>query len=105
MEIICPLVSTRVKIGIPDTDEDAWKAFTRDYIVDQCSRAMKHSFTWNTVTQLPISTGRKLELAWRTGNILDWVWLRNNVEGEKRDWEVLYGLALQQVDVIFILVL
>lgn len=101
MEIICPLIHTRVRIQIPNTSDDDWKAFTRDYIINQCSRAMKDSFAWKTLMQLPISSGRKLELGWRSGNRLDWVWLRNSVEGQKRDWEVLYGLALQNVSIAF----
>lgn len=97
VEIICPLIHTRVRIQILETGEDDWKVFTRDFIIDQCSRAMNNSETWKTVMQLPISSGRKLELGWRLGTKLDWVWLKNSVEGLKRDWEVLYGLALQQV--------
>lgn len=29
--------------------------------------------------------------------MLDWIWLGYDVEGQPRDWEVLYGLALARV--------
>lgn len=95
-EVVCPLVRTKIRVKIPSMDEE-WNVVTRDYIIDQCSRAMENSFAWKTVVQLPILNGRRLELGWRTGTRLDWVWLKDSVDGERRDWEVLYGVALQQV--------
>ncbi|KAI5122450.1 hypothetical protein M0805_008762 [Coniferiporia weirii] len=95
-EVSCPLVHSRVSIPIPDSG-NGWKVLTRDYIIDQCSRALENSFAWRTVVQLPILNGRRLELCWRTNTKLDWVWLKDDVEGRKRDWEVLFGAALKYV--------
>ena len=58
---------------------------------------LNHSFAWKTVIDLPVANGRKLELCWRFGLHLDWIWLHGDVNGNKRDWEVLYGLAMQNV--------
>lgn len=96
IEVSCPLVHSRVSIPIPETGED-WKVLTRDFIIDQCSQAMESSFAWQTVVQLPILSGRRLELCWRSDTKLDWVWLKDDVDGEKRDWEVLFGMALNYV--------
>lgn len=96
IEVSCPLVHSRVSIPIPDTGE-TWTALTRDFIIDQCNRAMDGYFPWQTVIQLPILNGRKLELCWRSGTKLDWVWLKDDVDGLKRDWEVLFGMALNYV--------
>ena len=78
-------------------DRDTWRSLTRDYIIDQCTQALEDSFAWQTVIQMPIVNGRKLELCWRTDTTLDWIWLRDDVDGNKRDWEALFGIALQMV--------
>lgn len=96
LEISCPLVNTRVRIPIPE-DENAWRILTRDYIIDQCTQAMGDSFAWQTIVQMPIVNGRRLELCWRTDTTLDWIWLKDDVDGLKRDWEALFGIALQLV--------
>lgn len=38
-----------------------------------------------------------MELAWRVGAKLDWIWQLHDLQGRPRDWAVLYGLALNQV--------
>lgn len=43
-----------------------------------------------------------MELAWRRGAKLDWVWQPNDLHGRPRDWAVLYGLALNQVRLNFV---
>lgn len=58
---------------------------------------MDDSFAWQTVVQMPVMKGKKLELCWRTDTTLDWVWLKEDVDGMKRDWEALFGIALQLV--------
>ena len=95
-EVKCPLVHSRVSIPIPGEGEQ-WEAIGRDYIIDSCSDALDRSFAWKTVVELPLLTGRHLELCWRFGLNLDWIWLHDDVNGNKRDWEVLYGLAMQSV--------
>lgn len=58
---------------------------------------MDDSFAWQTVVQMPVMKGKKLELCWRADTTLDWVWLKEDVDGMKRDWEALFGIALQLV--------
>ncbi|EJC98002.1 uncharacterized protein FOMMEDRAFT_114825 [Fomitiporia mediterranea MF3/22] len=93
IEVSCPLVHSRVRIPIPEGDND-WHVFTRDYIVDECDQAMEGSFAWQTVIHLPVLSGRKVELCWRAGARLDWVWLRSDVDGNERAWEVLFGMVM-----------
>lgn len=48
-----------------------------------------------------IEKGKKMELCWRAGTKLDWVWLDDDIEGVTRNNVVLYGAALQSVSVCF----
>ena len=96
IEVGCPLVHACVSMPIPEI-RAGWKFVTRDYVIDQCSRAMEGSFAWQTVIQLPILNGRRLELCWRSNSKLDWVWLKDDVNGKRRDWEVLFGMAMNYV--------
>lgn len=45
--------------------------------------------------------GKTLELAWRWGTNLDWVWLEDGIEEDEdnKGWNVLCGLALKQVSI------
>ena len=95
-EVKCPLVHSRVSIPIPNEGED-FESLSRDFILDACSNALDHSFAWKTVIEMPVVNGRRLELCWKRDTNLDWIWLRDDVNGNKREWEVLYGLAMQTV--------
>ncbi|OCB84999.1 hypothetical protein A7U60_g7956 [Sanghuangporus baumii] len=96
IEISCPLVHARVTLPVPDGGA-GWREVTRDFVIDECSEAMEGSFAWQTVIQLPILNGRRLELCWRLDTRLDWVWLKNDVDGRKRDWEILFGAAISRL--------
>ena len=74
---------------------------TRDYVIRQCTNVLENSFAWKTVIELPITRGKRLELCWKMDTKLDWVWLRDDVDGVRRDWEVLFGLVIQKVGALF----
>ena len=100
IEVSCPLVHATVHMPVPDGGAD-WRAVTRDFVIDECSQAMDGSFAWQTVIQMPLLNGRRLELCWKLDTKLDWVWLKDDVDGRKREWEVLFGAALNQVCSLF----
>ena len=53
------------------------------------------------IMQKRLDYGSKLALCWRSNTVLDWIWLEYDVEGQMRDWEVVYGMALDYVSVYF----
>jgi hypothetical protein len=71
--------------------------FTRDNIVALCTQSLRRIKDWRELIELQLSEGKELELAWRLGTQLDWVWLDTDVLGEPRECAVLCGLAMQQV--------
>ncbi|KAJ7459760.1 Pleckstrin homology domain-containing protein [Mycena latifolia] len=94
LEILNPSLGTRVRIEIPGTDSP--EMFTRDNLVALCAHSLRRVKDWKELIELQLSEGKELELAWRLGTQLDWVWLDSDVLDEPRDCAVLCGLAMQQ---------
>ncbi|KAJ7156013.1 Pleckstrin homology domain-containing protein [Mycena crocata] len=94
LEIRNPSLGTRVRIEMPGIE--APEMFTRDNIIALCMHSLRQVKDWKELIELELSQGKELELAWRLGTQLDWVWLDTDVLGESRESAVLYGLALQQ---------
>ena len=103
IEVNCPLVHARVSIPIQETGA-GWKDVTRDYVIRQCTNVLENSFAWKTVIELPITRGKRLELCWKMDTKLDWVWLRDYVDGVRRDWDVLFGLVIQKVGALIFII-
>ncbi|CAE6415279.1 unnamed protein product [Rhizoctonia solani] len=101
IDIHCPALGTRVRVDIPDLDHgasDSWKRFTRSYLIKACGRSLRGLPDWDSMMESPSLRGSRLELAWRKESKLDWVWQETDDEGREIDWQVLFGLALRQVD-------
>ncbi|KAJ7758493.1 Pleckstrin homology domain-containing protein [Mycena maculata] len=94
LEVRNPSLGTRVRIEMPGIESQ--EMFTPDNIVALCMRSLRRVKDWRELIEMQLSGGKKLELAWRMGTQLDWVWLDNDVLGEPRDGSVLCGLAMQQ---------
>lgn len=53
---------------------------------------------WKYLMEERISSGKQtLQLAWRLNADLDWIWLDDDPKGKRREWSVLYGVALRQL--------
>lgn len=98
IEVNCPIIRTSVKIPLPIDGSDR-KILSRSYILDQCRQLMEDSLEWKNLVQKPIQEGKKLELCWKAGTTVDWMWLKD-AEEHNRDWELLYGLTLRYVSVV-----
>ncbi|KAJ7212216.1 Pleckstrin homology domain-containing protein [Mycena pura] len=99
IEVRNPILDARVKIEMPGPQfpgQAAPEMFTRDNIVALCMRSLRRVKDWKELIEMHLAQGRHLELAWRLGTQLDWVWLETDVLGEPRNCAVLYGLAMQQ---------
>ncbi|KAJ7134438.1 Pleckstrin homology domain-containing protein [Mycena epipterygia] len=94
LEVRNPSLGTRVRIEMPGIESP--EMFTRDNIIALCMHSLRRVKDWKELIELQLSEGKVLELAWRLGTQLDWVWLDTDVLGEPRDAAVLCGLAMQQ---------
>lgn len=100
IEIRCPILDSRLKLDLPNFDElilSDYGLFDRDTVVQLCERSLRTVREWGWLVQRRIDEGLTLELAWRMGAHLDWVWQLNDLHERPRDWAALYGLALNQV--------
>ncbi|TDL23189.1 hypothetical protein BD410DRAFT_787507 [Rickenella mellea] len=94
IDVYCPDLETRVTIPLPENSNPA-AGLTRQRVIATCRHALNGLQNYQQLLEQPLANGGSLQLSWRTGTKLDWVWLEDDVEGKKRDWEVLYGLALK----------
>ena len=100
IEVRCPALDSRLKLDLPDLNAlllSNYGFFDRDTVVQLCGKSLKAVPEWAWLVQKRIDEGLTLELAWRMGATLDWVWQLRDLSGRPRDWAVLYGLALNQV--------
>ncbi|KAJ7288432.1 Pleckstrin homology domain-containing protein [Mycena rebaudengoi] len=97
LEIRNPSLGTRVRIDLPDTYSP--EMFTRSNIIALCMRSLRAVKDWKELIELQLAEGKRMELAWRMGTQLDWVWLDTDVLDEPRASAVLCGLAMQQSSV------
>ncbi|KAG6877753.1 hypothetical protein C0993_004256 [Termitomyces sp. T159_Od127] len=92
-----PRVNSSVKIDIPLEDtEQLYKIFTRENILALCKNSFSSVPDWKDLIERELQQGKTLELVWRQGTDLDWVWLDKDIYGQERRWTVLCGLALKQ---------
>ena len=83
------------------TGSEGWHTFTRDRVIENYRKQMNRIRDWDTLVEEPIRKGERLELCWRSGSKLDWVWLDHDEEGRNRPWAVLWGVANAHVSVAF----
>jgi len=99
----------RICINVPEPEsvdfDKAYDTLSHRNIIDLVQRSLSSdhgtsdpgSRSWKAVIGRELQAGKKLELAWRFGGQLDWVWQEQDVEGNPRPWAVLSGLSLWQV--------
>ncbi|KAF5369386.1 hypothetical protein D9758_002548 [Tetrapyrgos nigripes] len=92
-----PRLDAQVMINTPGVDTlDGFRMFSRENIIALCIRSLREVSDWKFVIEREIAEGKSLQLAWRNGTHLDWIWLDDDVEGQARRWSVLCGLAVKQ---------
>jgi hypothetical protein len=93
-------MDSRVKVDIPDSlslkPDQGVSMFTRQNMIGLCRKSLKNYRDWEFIVERELEKGKHLELAWRMEMKLDWIWLDDDVDGKKREWAVLCGLALKQ---------
>ena len=76
----------------------AYDVFQRDNIIKLCEKNLRTAPEYRALMEKGQLEGVQFELAWRHDINLDWVWKEIDVQGKKRRWDVLCGLALRQAD-------
>jgi len=100
IEIRCPALDSRLKLDLPNFDTlilSDYGLFDRGTVVKLCEKSLRSLREWDWLIQQRMDEGLSMELAWRMGANLDWVWQLHDLHGQPRDWAVLCGLALNQV--------
>ena len=102
VEIRCPTLDTRIKIDIPGSDgvdiKRAYAIFDRANLLNLCERRLRDTRDYHEAIERELSEGATLEFAWCFDAYLDWVWQLEDVQGRSRQWAVLYGLSMKQVN-------
>jgi hypothetical protein len=100
VEVRNPRLDTTVKIDVPTAENDRiYKTLSRDNIIQLAMHALQSVPDWKSIIERQMAKGQTLQLAWRVGTNLDWIWLEHNTYGIPRQWAVLCGLALNQVGI------
>ena len=101
VEIRCPTLDTVVRIDIPEPDnwEHTYARFSRANVLALCRRALSRTRDWDFLVERAMRDGDcELELAWRSESKLDWITEdEDDIEGHRRKWAVLWGLAARNV--------
>ena len=112
------LNNARIRITVPvvgespgfDSTEAVLRAVTRDKVIRECVEVLSDLDGWKRLMlEMGVAEGEegdwdavrtKIALAWRKRDRLDWVWTDTDVNGRRRDWNVLVGSGpLKQVRV------
>ncbi|KAG8980386.1 hypothetical protein FRC05_006017 [Tulasnella sp. 425] len=97
VEVQCPELGTRVRLDVPESEDgDGCKVMNRKEIVEACRESLERLRSWDNLYADEIRKGRRLELCWRAGPNVEWIWRDEDVDGQKRDWNVLYYVGFRQ---------
>ncbi|KIJ54719.1 hypothetical protein M422DRAFT_240799 [Sphaerobolus stellatus SS14] len=96
-EVHCPTIDTRIKLRIPEYDEnggEAYKVFTKEKVLEICRSSLQKLPTWMFLVEPALKKGLTPELCWRKDAMLDWIFWDRDINDVDRPWAVVYGLAL-----------
>lgn len=101
IDIYNPRMNTKVTIDTSDVEESntisLYSTFTRENIIKLCIDSLRNVPEWKYLMERQIQLGKSVQLAWRVGANLDWIWLEEDICGNHRNWSVLCGIAFKQV--------
>ncbi|KAJ3568113.1 hypothetical protein NP233_g5925 [Leucocoprinus birnbaumii] len=104
IDIRNPRLGTKVAFELPALNlvdlGTAIKMLSRRNIIALCMKTLKPVPGWGNFVEHEHQRGRTLQLAWRSGAHVDWVWNDQNAEGEQREWSALCGLAFKNAPVL-----
>ena len=90
-----------MSINVPPADgndyERIFNTLSRQNVIDLSILGFSSLPDWSSLIQLALVQGKRLELAWRIGTHLDWIWLETDIDEKVRNWAVLCGLVVKEV--------
>jgi len=96
IEVSVPHLGSRVRFELPSAEflemGKAYQTVSRPYILDACRTSLGHD-DWEQAC----NDGGKLEICWRKNGNLEWIWLDRDIDGNSRDWAVIYPIGFRQV--------
>ncbi|KAG8892497.1 hypothetical protein FRC00_011965, partial [Tulasnella sp. 408] len=97
VEVQCPELGTRVRLDVPEAEDgQGCRVMNRKEIVEACRESLERLRSWENLYADEIRRGRRLELCWRTGPNVEWIWRDEDIDGKQRDWNVLYYVGFRQ---------
>ena len=101
LDIQIPVLGTKISLDVPQHnsagDHVDLQCLTSDRIIDLCENAIRGMPSYSSLLDEKMKRGERLALAWRHALNLEWAWLKQDIYHRTRDWEAVFGLALQQV--------
>jgi len=101
IDIKNPRLGLRVVFELPCFDPidhtTTLRMLNRRNIIALCMKSLESVPGWSDFVEYERQKGRVLQLAWRSGASVDWIWSDFNAEGEHREWSALCGLAFKNV--------
>lgn len=108
----------RISIDVPQPEafsnyDKVYDVFSYKNIIDLVQRSLSSergsagpvSRSWKAFLERKLRAGKKLQLGWKHGGQLDWVWQEQDIDGNARPWSVPSGLSLRQVHSFVLLIL
>lgn len=81
----------------PQYRGEGYKFLTPDRLTKTCLEMLQPVPDWKELLKMNQKFGVIFKLAWRRGELLDWIWCDKDGEGVHRDCSVMYGTAMKQV--------
>ncbi|KAN0059680.1 hypothetical protein ACQY0O_008252 [Thecaphora frezii] len=76
---------------------EGFSIITKDNIIAMLWKLACNLPDWRELMDYGQQHGLRLELAWRRGNVLDWIMHERTVDGQARPWAILAGGILKEV--------
>lgn len=99
LEVAVPGLGAKIRLKIPqeiagvgEEGERKFELVTSQKVVEACVGELEKVRDWKDIVRECREEGVELQLAWRRGEVLDWV--RKDGEGE---WNVVGGWVMTQV--------
>lgn len=70
---------------------------SRHNVLESCQESLSGSHLYEKLIVPELERGRKLELCWRRGVNLEWIWVDEDIDGMPRDWAVVYFAGFREV--------
>ncbi|KAG8886651.1 hypothetical protein FRB97_000071 [Tulasnella sp. 331] len=96
IEVNVPQLGSRIRFDVPSSEflevTQGYKTINRSYILDTCRQEIGTE-DWRRICD----DAGSVELCWRRNGNLEWIWLDRDVDGNPRDWSVIYPVGFRRL--------